>query len=211
MYRSVLLIKSMKTKTEAKRQAILKAAGEVFREMGFERASMSDIRERVGGSKATLYNYFPSKESLFFEVMHQAKEVELEAITETLNPDASDLKHELIRFGRNFIAVVYSPEAIAVRRLTIAESRHSDIGKLSFERAVSPIERRVAEFLKISMKRGALRTADAQIAAMHLLSLFESELLQRVLLGAVDLVKPEAIPGIVRRAVEVFISGYARR
>ena len=64
----------MKTKTESKRQAIIQAAAEVFREVGFERASMSDIRERIGGSKATLYNYFPSKEKLFFEVMHQAKE-----------------------------------------------------------------------------------------------------------------------------------------
>ena len=67
----------MKTKTESKRQAILKAAAEVFREVGFERASMSDIRARIGGSKATLYNYFPSKEKLFFEVMYQAKELEL--------------------------------------------------------------------------------------------------------------------------------------
>ena len=56
----------MKTKTESKRQAIIQAAAEVFREVGFDRASMSDIRERIGGSKATLYNYFPSKEKLFF-------------------------------------------------------------------------------------------------------------------------------------------------
>jgi AcrR family transcriptional regulator len=55
----------MKTKTESKRQAILTAAAEVFREVGFERASMSEIRARIGGSKATLYNYFPSKEKLF--------------------------------------------------------------------------------------------------------------------------------------------------
>ena len=63
----------MKTKTEAKRQAILKAAAEVFRKVGFERASMSEIRARIGGSKATLYNYFPSKEKLFFEVMYQVQ------------------------------------------------------------------------------------------------------------------------------------------
>jgi AcrR family transcriptional regulator len=49
----------MKTKTEGKRLAILKAAADVFREVGFERASMSEIRARIGGSKATLYNYFP--------------------------------------------------------------------------------------------------------------------------------------------------------
>ena len=123
----------MKSKTEAKRQAILKAASEVFREMGFERASMSDIRARIGGSKATLYNYFPSKEKLFFEVMHQAKTHELEEIVGGLNPEADDFKQELLRFGQKFLTVLYSPEAIAIRHLTIAESRRSDIGKLSFE------------------------------------------------------------------------------
>ena len=201
----------MKTKTESKRQAIIQAAAEVFREVGFERASMSDIRERIGGSKATLYNYFPSKEKLFFEVMHNAKELELEAITGALNPEADDLKQELLRFGQKFLAVLYSSEAIAVRRLTIAESRQSDIGKMSFERAIVPIEKQVAEFLRKGMKRGALRTADPKIAAMHLLSLLESELLQRVLLGVIDTVKPETLTGTVRRAVDVFLSGYERR
>jgi hypothetical protein len=61
------------------------------------------------------------------------------------------------------------------------------------------------------MKRGALRTADPKIAAMHLLSLLESELLQRVLLGVIDSVKAEALKGAVRRAVDVFLSGYERR
>jgi len=41
--------------------------------------------------------------------------------------------------------------------------------------------------------------------------LLESELLQRVLLGVIDTVKPEALSGAVRRAVTVFLSGYARR
>jgi hypothetical protein len=90
-------------------------------------------------------------------------------------------------------------------------SRHSDIGKLSFEQATLPIEKQVAEFLRRVVKRGALRTADPKIAAMHLLSLIESELLQRVLLGVIDSVKPEAVNGAVRRAVDVFLSGYERR
>jgi len=201
----------MKTKTEAKRQAILNAAAEVFREVGFERASMSEIRARIGGSKATLYNYFPSKDKLFFEVMHHAKALELGAIVGALNPDADDLKQELLHFGQKFLAVLYSPEAIAVRRLVIAESRRSDVGKVSFERATVPIEKQVAEFLRKAMKRGALRTADPKIAAIHLLSLLESELLQRVLLGVIDTVKPEALSGVVRRAVDVFLSGYGRR
>jgi AcrR family transcriptional regulator len=201
----------MKSKTEAKRQAILEAAAEVFREVGFERASMSEIRARIGGSKATLYNYFPSKEKLFFEVMHHAKALELEAIVGALNQDADDLKQELVHFGQKFLAVVYSPEAIAVRRLVIAEARHSDVGKVTFERMTVPIEKQVAEFLKRNMKRGNLRTADAKTAAMHLLGLLESEALQRVLLGVIESVKPDAISGAVRRAVDAFLSGYGRR
>ena len=201
----------MKTKTESKRQAIIKAAAEVFREVGFDRASMSDIRARVGGSKATLYNYFPSKEKLFFEVMHDPKELELEDIVRTLNPAATDLRQELVDFGQKFLAVLYSAETIAIRRLTIAESRHSDIGKMSFEHATVPLEKQVAVFLKKVMKRGALRTSDPKPAAMHLLSLLESELLQRVLLGVIDTVKPETLSAVVRRAVDVFLSGYERR
>jgi len=201
----------MKVKTEAKRLAILQAAGDVFREVGFERASMSDIRARIGGSKATLYNYFPSKEKLFFEVMHEAKTHELEESVGALNPATDDLRQELLRFGQKFLAVLYSPEAIAVRHLAIAESRRSESGKLSFERAVLPLEKQVAEFLKKVMKRGQLRTADAKIAAIHFLSLLESELMQRALLGVLGSVKPEAISGAVRRAVEVFMAGYQRR
>src|ERR1700733_12055919 len=136
----------MKSKTESKRQAIIKAAAEVFREVGFDRASMSDIRARVGGSKATLYNYFPSKEKLFFEVLHDPKELELEDIVRTLNPATTDLRQELLTFGQIFLSVLYSPETIAIRRLTIAEARHSDIGKMSFEHATVPLEKRVAEF-----------------------------------------------------------------
>jgi hypothetical protein len=60
------------------------------------------------------------------------------------------------------------------------------------------------------MKRGVLRSVDPKTAAMHLLSLLESELLQRVLLGVLNTAKPEAIKGAVRRAVDVFLSGYGR-
>jgi AcrR family transcriptional regulator len=201
----------MKTKTEAKRLAILKAAAEVFREVGFERASMSEIRARIGGSKATLYNYFPSKEKLFFEVMYQAKELELADITHTLKPDADDLREELLHFGKRLLAALYSPEAIAIRRLAISESRHSNIGKIVFEGATAPIENEVAEFLRKFMKRGALRTSDPKTAAMQLLSLLEAEFLQRVLLGVVSSVKPEALNGAARRAVETFLSAYGRR
>jgi len=201
----------MKTKTEAKRLAILKAAAEVFRRTGFEGASMAEIQKRVGGSKATLYNYFPSKERLFFEVMYQANEVELDTIVASLQDEVADLRSALLAFGAQLLRFVYTPDAIAIRRLAIAESGRSDIGKMCYERANVPTERHVSEFLKRAMKRGELRIGDPKHAALHLLALLESEYFQRVLFGATAPPGPEAIKASVRRAVEAFLTGYAKR
>src|SRR6202158_1185916 len=131
----------MKTKTEAKRQAILKAAAEVFREVGFERASISEIRARMRCSQGANFNFFPSKEKLFFEVMYQAKELELGAITAALNADTDDLKQELLHFGQKLVPALYSPDAIAIRRLAIAELGNSNIGKVVYEGSMVPIEK----------------------------------------------------------------------
>ncbi|MFX6182886.1 TetR/AcrR family transcriptional regulator C-terminal domain-containing protein, partial [Acinetobacter baumannii] len=76
---------------------------------------------------------------------------------------------------------LYSPEAVAIRRLAIAESNQSQIGTLCFEQATVRMEKRVGEFLKKAMKRGTLRSGDPKVAAIHLLSLLEAELLQRLL------------------------------
>ena len=60
----------MRVRTEEKREEIIRIAAELFQENGFERTSMSTISERLGGSKATLYGYFKSKEDLLLAVVH---------------------------------------------------------------------------------------------------------------------------------------------
>src|SRR6202000_433727 len=49
----------------ATRQAILDAARAVFREMGFEAATVRDIIRRTGLSVGAFYNYYRSKEEVF--------------------------------------------------------------------------------------------------------------------------------------------------
>ncbi len=62
----------MRRRTEAKRNAILKAAEELFRKKGYQNTSMSEITAKLGGSKATVYGYFKSKKLLFEAVMNGA-------------------------------------------------------------------------------------------------------------------------------------------
>src|SRR5712672_2818414 len=52
-----------------KRQAILKAATEVFLEKGYLATNMDEIAALAAVSKSTVYKKFPSKDSLFVEIV----------------------------------------------------------------------------------------------------------------------------------------------
>lgn len=53
---------------EQKKARIIKAAAQVFADRGFSGTVMADIADRAGIGKGTLYEYFDSKEDLFFAV-----------------------------------------------------------------------------------------------------------------------------------------------
>ena len=63
---------------EEKQHGLLLSAATVFAEQGMERASMAQIASHSGVSKALLYHYYPSKDSLIFAIIHTHL-VELEA------------------------------------------------------------------------------------------------------------------------------------
>lgn len=56
---------------EELRQTILKAAGELFLELGYDRFSMRHLAETIGYSAATLYLYFRDKDDLLFTVVDE--------------------------------------------------------------------------------------------------------------------------------------------
>lgn len=198
----------MRTRSQAKRQEILDVAAKAFRELGFERASMCEIRARIGGSKATLYNYFASKEELFFEVVFSAIEAEFEATHAYLDSTKTDVVETLTTFGEGLLISIYSPCAIEVRRLIFAEAKRSDLGRIAYERGTQRSHKLLADFLYAAMIEGKLRQADASMAAWHLYGLLDAKLLRRCLLGVQDVVTEEEIKESVRQAVTVFMAAY---
>ena len=58
-------------KPKIKENGILSAAMEVFLEKGFSETSMQDIATKAGVGKGTIYDYFKSKEELFFQSIKQ--------------------------------------------------------------------------------------------------------------------------------------------
>ncbi len=198
----------MRKKTETKRQAILDEAADLFRETGFERASMSELCLRVGGSKATLYNYFSSKEEVFAEVLMQATEEEFQATHEALDPTLDDITQALESFGRGLLTLLYSPQVQAARRLVVSEIVRSDLGRTCYEHGHARSAAEVAEFLQQAMDQGKLRQADPKIASLHLKGLLEAEWIDRFMFQMLDAVDPEQVAASVKRAVAVFMAAY---
>lgn len=110
----------MRVRTDARRQAIVTAAWDVFRENGFERTTMSEISERVGGSKATLYGYFQSKEQLFAAALEQVIGDSAEKTFSELAAPA-EFEDRLLKFAESYLAVRLSQNSIAIERALIAE------------------------------------------------------------------------------------------
>ena len=93
----------MRVRTEEKRQEIIRIAAELFEQLGYERTSMSAIAARVGGSKATLYGYFASKEDLLRAVLdHDVNEEANRLLHEFLAE--KDLRSGLIRLGISYLS-----------------------------------------------------------------------------------------------------------
>jgi AcrR family transcriptional regulator len=198
----------MRTKSEVRRQAILAAAAQVFREVGFERASMAEICARVGGSKATLYNYFASKEELFFEVMFLSTEAEFEANNRALGSAMEDVTQALRRFGEGMLTLLYSPPMLMVRRLMVAESGRSELGRLCYARGPQRGESLISEFVQTAMQLGKLRQADPLVATRHLRGLLEAELLDSFLFNLVETISPAEIQAVTERAITAFMAAY---
>jgi AcrR family transcriptional regulator len=197
------------SKSDSKRQAILENAYRLFRAQGFDGTSMAEITTQVGGSKATLYSHFPSKEELFVECMMAALENYMSDTLKHLDASRSDPEAALRNFGTSVLNFICSPEQVEVRRLMIAEAARSGTGKLFFDK-ITALRSQVASFLAACMASGMLRRDDPDLAADHLGALLEAEVLEPLLLHVRAAAPDEEETALAaRRAVAAFLRAYA--
>lgn len=84
---------------EKQRQAIIQAAVESFREMGFEAVRIDDIARRAQLDRASVYYYFKGKKEIFREIIGSATSANVEraeTIAGAARPPAEKLR-QLIR------------------------------------------------------------------------------------------------------------------
>jgi AcrR family transcriptional regulator len=203
----------MKVRTQARQEAIVEAAATLFQEFGYEGASMNELSKRLGGSKTTLYGYFPSKEVLFMAVIRsfatQHLSEAVQALPTTVD-DEAELKAVLLRFAQGLLRVVTNDAAaIAINRMVIAEAGRSEVGELFYKAGPRESVAALAKLLAAAMDRQLLRRGDPEVNARQLMALTTAEVTQRMYQRNPLPMTIPAIRKIAQRAVEMYLAGAA--
>ena len=65
----MLVTEKRETKKQIKRERILEAAADLFSQKSYHKVMMEDVAKMTSVAKGTVYNYFSSKEDLYFSIM----------------------------------------------------------------------------------------------------------------------------------------------
>lgn len=100
---------------------LLTAAASLFAERGFGGTSMADIAERVGVRKASLYNYYPSKDELLMELLRRSLTAANEYCLHGLDAPAA-VEERLWRYLRGAVRFAReNGELLAIFRLAAGQ------------------------------------------------------------------------------------------
>ena len=116
----------------ARREALLRAAAEVFRAKGFDAVRMDHVAEELGVDRATLYYYFGNKTQLFRDVITEAVRENIETATAIASGEGTaseKLEHLIVSLFESYqrhypLLYVYVQEDM--RRLPADDPRQSD-------------------------------------------------------------------------------------
>ncbi|WP_274560751.1 TetR/AcrR family transcriptional regulator [Streptomyces spiramyceticus] len=197
-------------RAELKRQAIVRAARELFLRDGFG-VGMDAIAAEAGVSKVTVYNHFGSKEALFTAVITEALDeplgtasmTALEGLAET-----DDLRTALIDAARTWVsAVTGNQDVIALRNLVAAElHRFPELGQAWKGHGPEGHHPAIAGALRALADQGRLVIPDLEVAIIQLYALL---IFPHLVFGAYGThIDDDLTDRLVTGGVDMFLSRY---
>jgi AcrR family transcriptional regulator len=153
------------TQFPEKREALLNAAAKLFREKGYEGASLNDLADMLHITKPTLYYYVKSKDQLVLEVIRRAQNELLRSMHE-IEVGGGTAYDKLRKVMINYVSTMVSDYGAC---LVLLNSRHLE------EQTHDEVAGRIAEGDEIiyrifnsGQKDGSLRVGD-RVITVHAL------------------------------------------
>ena len=193
---------------DQRRDRIIQAAREVFFEVGYAGASMSMISARLGGSKATLYAYFNSKEELFAAIIRDGC-AEMAAIFNA-HIGTDDLRQSLTTVAREMMGLLLSESGNRMLQLVIEESRRNpDLAKLFNDTIESNGRVALKAMLQAAHDKGQIIAPDVSQAGIILKSLLFGDIHFKRILNLCPEPSFDQLSHHIQLAIDVFLTYYA--
>lgn len=150
-----------------KRAEIVQVASKMFLEQGYATTSMSAIADTLGGSKATLWAHFSSKEDLFTAVVDLHVEAFSRDVDEVLTGQTFSIP-ALRRACLRFIDCLLRESSMLLYRLVVSEgSRFPEVCETFYSRGPAKLRGCITEFFETCFDREhALRLTQLTVSAV---------------------------------------------
>jgi len=153
--RMIALMPDPSRRSERSRRAILTAAMELVREVGYRKLTIEAIAARAGVGKQTIYRWWPSKAAVVLDGV-------LAAVNEDPHdlslPDTGDVAADLRGVVRAIVAELDDPELSGTTRaLTVEMQDDPEFAEMVRERLLGPQLRAIADRLRAAQEAGQLR------------------------------------------------------
>lgn len=147
---------------EAKRQAVLQAAAQLFNERGFHATSLDDIAARLNVSKPTLYYYVKNKDEILLQCVKQGLHMTLEGI-EASRAAGGNAVDQLRACMRVYAEIVMQPFGMCLIR--VGDEEVPEPSRTELRRMKSQIDLAFRRLVAQGVEDGALEPCDPKMTA----------------------------------------------
>jgi TetR/AcrR family transcriptional regulator of autoinduction and epiphytic fitness len=193
--------------TDRKRQAIIQAAINEFRDNGFEITSMDKIAATAGVSKRTVYNHFPSKEELFAEILNQLW-IRVTAEQETSYRPDLPLRDQLRVLLMAKLQMLGDDNLLDLARVAIAATIHSPERAQDMVARMGEREEGLTVWIRAAQADGRLKAVAPEFAAQQIHGLLKSFAFWPQISMGMPSLPPEEQHRVAESALDMFLACY---
>jgi AcrR family transcriptional regulator len=198
----------MRKPSAAKRENIIKAAGNLFMQKGVDATSMDEIAASAEVSKQTLYSHFGSKEGLFAEAIRD--KCLLNNLSEGFFDQPLPPVTLLTGFARQFLGMMMTEEVEQMQRTCIAQAlQHPDVSQLFYDTGPNLLMKALQRYFERMNASGEMSVPDARAAAWQFLHLVRGDITFRQLLGVPQELNQQEMEDYLQNTVAMFLRAYA--
>lgn len=181
-------------------QKLFECSMKLFKQKGFLKSSVADIANCANIATGTFYNFFSSKEMLFFELMGEAEQTKFQFIKEVFTK-AGDPKEELRLFlQKMFSSFINDPVYLLLYEENLFERI---VAKISPEELAAHMKHDIQaakEILNSVQSRGYAKGISPAEFVSHLRSLFMTTLHH-------EEIGVDAIEIFMFKEIDIFVEG----